>query len=190
MAKERKRTRVRSKIDALAPEVKLVVDGMLADVTYTYADISEYLAEQGYEISVGSVFRYAQRNANIAQRIIEAQEQTKAIIEVIKQNPNADYTEGALQMVSAGLTQKIAAAQEDFDSLPIKDAANILISLTKTKSYKDKVYAELTERTKNALEAFKAQIYNEITERDPLLAERLQGFAEQFAESITEEKRR
>ena len=186
MAKERKRTRVRSKIDALPKEVQLVVDGMLLDVTYTYKDISEYIAQQGYEVSVGSVFRYAQRTKNAAQRIIAAQEQTKAIIEVIKQNPNADYTEGALQMVSAGLTQKIAAAQEEFDDISVDKAAKILIALTKTKSYKDKVYSDLTERTTAAMEEFKAQVYNEILEKDPILAYRLASFAEQFAESIKE----
>lgn len=186
MPKERKRSRVRSKIDELPREVKLVVDGMLADVTYTYCDISEYLKEQGYEISYGSVFRYAQRTSNAAQRIIEAQEQTKAIIEVIKQNPNADYTEGALQMVSAGLTQKIAAAQEEFDNLSIDKAAKILIALTKTKSYKDKVYAELNDKMQAALSEFKAQVYNEIIDKDPMLAERLAGFAEKFAADLTD----
>lgn len=186
MAKERKRTRVRSKIDELPREVKLVVDGMLADVTYTYKDISEYLCENGYEISYGAVFRYAQRTSNAAQRIIEAQEQTKAIIEIIKQNPNVDYTEGALQMVSAGLTQKIAAAQEEFENLSVDKAAKILISLTKTKSYKDKVYSELNEKMQAALESFKAQVYSEILDKDPMLAERLAGFAEQFAETFTE----
>lgn len=184
MAKERKKTRIRSKIDELPKEIRLVVDGMLADVRYTYQEISEYLAGEGYEISRGSVFRYAQRSSRAAARLLEAQAQTKALVEVIKQNPDADYTEGALQMISSSLTQKIAAASEEFEELPINKACNILISLSKTKSYKDKVYSELTDKVQLALNEFKQQVFSEISDKDPVLAERLAGFAEGVAEKL------
>lgn len=181
MPKERKRSRVRSKIDELPPEIRLVVDGMLADVRYTYQEIAEYLCGEGYEISRGSVFRYAQRSANATARLIEAQEQTRALVEVIKKNPDADYTEGALQLISSSLTQKLAAAQEDFDGLPLDKACNILISLSKTKSYKDKVYTEVNGKVSAALAEFKQQVFAEIEGSDPALAARLAEFAERAA---------
>lgn len=184
MATERRKSRIRSKIDELPKEVRLVVDGMLADVRYTYQEISDYLKGEGYEISRGSVFRYAQRSNNAAQRLLEAQAQTKALVEVIKKNPDADYTEGALQLISGALTQKLAATQEDFEEMPIDKACNILISLSRTKGYKDKIYSELTDKVSLALDEFKQQVFAEIAGSDPVLAERLAGFAESVAERI------
>nr|DAZ25997.1 MAG TPA: Protein of unknown function (DUF3486) [Caudoviricetes sp.] len=182
-----KRTRVKSKIDELPSEVRLVVDGMLADVRYTYREISEYLSEEGYDISYGSVFRYAQRKGNAAQRILEAQAQTKAIVDAIRQNPDMDYTEGALQMVASGLTQKIASASEEWDEMPMDKAVRAIISLSKTKSYKDKVYTELDSKIKTALDEFKTQVFEEIAENDPALATRIASFAEEFAGKIEDE---
>lgn len=188
MAKERQRQRVKSKIDELPPEIRLVVDGMLADVRYTYREISEYLGEQGYDISYGAVFRYAQRKGSATQRILEAQAQTKAIIDAIKQNPEMDYTEGALQMAAAGLTQKMVAAKEEWDDMPIDKAVRVLVSLSKTKSYKDKVYTELDGKVNAALGEFKAQVFEEIAENDPALAARLASFAEEFADKLKEKE--
>lgn len=188
MGQQRQRKRVRSKIDELPSEVRLAVDGMLADVRYTYREISDYLAQQGYDISYGAVFRYAQRMNNATQRIIEAQEQTKAIIEAVKRNPDMDYTEGALQMISGGLTQKIAAAQEEFEEMPLDKAVSALISLSKTKSYKDKIYNELSGKVKTALDEFKNQVFAEIAEQDPALAKRINLFAEEFADKLENEQ--
>ena len=187
MERERQRTRIKSKIDELPPDVRLVVDGMLADVRYTYREISEYLGQQGYDISYGSVFRYAQRKGNAAQRILEAQAQTKAIIDAIKQNPDMDYTEGALQIAASGLTQKIAQANEEWDDMPIDKAVRALVSLSRTKAYKDKAYTELSGKVTAALDKFKLQVFAEIAESDPALAQRLSSFAEEFAERIQDD---
>ncbi len=185
MAEPRKRSRIHGKIEELPREIRLVVDGMLADTRYTYQNISDYLSEQGHNISQMAVFRYAQRSNGVAQRIMEAQEQTKALVEMIKQNPNVDYTEGALQMLASGLTQKMAAAGEEIDNMPIDKAANVLISLSRTKSYKDKVYTELSKKKQLALDEFQSRIFNEIQDNDPLLAERLCAFAREFSDKIT-----
>lgn len=179
-----KKTRIHGKIEELPPEVRLVVDGMLADTRYTYREITEYLSEQGYSVSQMAVFRYGQRSNGVAQRIIEAQEQTKAIVDVIRQNPDIDYTEGALQMLASGLTQKMAAASEEIDEMPIDKAASVLISLSRTKSYKDKIYTELTEKKQIAFDEFRARIFAEIADKDALLADRLIGFAKDFADKI------
>lgn len=180
----RKKTRVHGKIEELPNEIRLVVDGMLADTRYTYQNIADYLADEGYKLSLMAVFRYAQRSNGVAQRIMEAQQQTQAIIDVIKNNPDTDYTEGALQMLASSLTQKMAAAGEEIDKMPIDKAANVLISLSRTKSYKDKVYTELTEKKKLALDEFQSRIFAEISDSDPLLADRLCTFAQEFADKI------
>jgi len=186
MAGKRK-GRIKSKIDELPSEIRFVVDSMLANVTYSYQDISDYLATQEYDISRSSVFRYAQRTNNATQRLAEVQAQTKVLVDAIKKNPDIDYTEGTLQIIAGGLTQRLAGAQEEWDNMKLTDAVKSLIALSRAKGYKDKIYSELQTKVERALEGFKNQIFEEISEKDPKLAQRLIFFAEDFAETITKE---
>ena len=65
MAKKRTRTRVSSKIDELPEALRVKVDVMLADTSNTYEYISQYLKQEGYEISKSSVGRYAMRSNTV-----------------------------------------------------------------------------------------------------------------------------
>ena len=111
MAKKRTRTRVSSKIDELPEELRVKVDVMLADTSNTYEYISQYLKQEGYEISKSSVGRYAMRSNTATQRLLEAQAQTEQLIRVVKDNPDADYTEAAIMLTMNGLVNKVATAE-------------------------------------------------------------------------------
>ena len=111
MAKKRSRTRVCSKLDELPEELRLKVDVMLADTSNTYEYISKYLKEEGYDISKSSVGRYAMRSNTATQRLLEAQAQTEKLIQVVKDNPNADYSEAAILMTMNGLINKVTTYQ-------------------------------------------------------------------------------
>ena len=56
-----------SKLDEIPEDLRLKVDVMLADTSNTYEYISQYLKEEGYDISKSSVGRYAMRS-NTARR--------------------------------------------------------------------------------------------------------------------------
>ena len=122
MAKKRSRTRVCSKLDELPEELRLKVDVMLADTSNTYEYISKYLKEEGYDISKSSVGRYAMRSNTATQRLLEAQAQTEKLIQVVKDNPNADYSEAAILMTMNGLINKVATAEEEFQEMPLDKA--------------------------------------------------------------------
>lgn len=108
MSKKR-RTRIFSKIDELPAELREEVNWMLYSPAYTYLDIALWLQENNYDISRSAVGRYALRQNAVAQKLREAQEQTKALVNVIKQNPEADYTEATMQMLMSELTKKLPA---------------------------------------------------------------------------------
>ena len=74
MGEQRERNRVRSRVDELPEEVRTRLDAMLADVNYTYQDISQALTGEGYEISRSAVGRYAMRHNSAARRLKEASE--------------------------------------------------------------------------------------------------------------------
>lgn len=188
MGKQKQRLRIWCKIDELPDNIKSQVEAMIADTRNSYVFISQWLNNQGYEISKSSVGRYAGRLNGTVQRLIEAQEQTRVIVEAIKKNPEADYTEGALQIMSGELTKKFAAAQDEWDDMPLDKAARAMIALSRTKIYKDKIKADLTEKMKGALEQFKREVYAEIKDVEPELYEKLSEVADRVAGRLVSEE--
>jgi hypothetical protein len=187
MGEHRKR-RIRSKVDDLPTHLKDQVDAMLLDTRYTYQEISEYLAGHGYEVSKSSIGRYALRVGRATQRLLEAQEQTKALIELIRRNPDADYTEGGLQIMAGELTKKFAQAQEEWDEMPLDKAARVMVALSRTKVYKDKIKADLAAKARVALEEFRKEVYAELEGVEPELCERLIQVANRVAERLEAEE--
>lgn len=135
---------------------------MLADTKYTYQEIADWLDERGYDISKSSVARYALRTNGATQRLMEAQEQTKALIKVMKNNPEADYTEASMQLLMDGLTKKLAMAQEEFDNMPLDKAGRLIASLSRTKIYKDKVRQDMQKKIDLAFEKLESDMMKAI----------------------------
>ena len=158
MGKQRTRNRVTSKIDELPEELKLKVDVMLADTSNTYAYISEYLKGEGYKISKSSIGRYAMRTNTATQRLLEAQAQTEQLLRVVKDNPDADYTEAAIMMMMSGLVDKVATAEEEFNEMPLDKAGRLIASLSRPKVYKDRVRQDMKRKADVALKQAEAEL--------------------------------
>lgn len=177
MGEQRQRTRTRSKVDDLPEDLKVKVDFMLLDTSNTYTDISEYLKSKDHDISKSAIGRYALRTNNATQRLLEAQEQTRMLIETIKKNPDVDYTEGALQIMSGELTKKFAQAQEEWDDMPLDKAARVMVSLSRTKIYKDNVRHDMKKKVELAFEGMEAEIMK-VIKADTALAKELKAVLE------------
>ena len=172
MAKKRNRTRVRSKLDEIPEDLRLKVDVMLADTSNTYEYISQYLKEEGCDISKSSVGRYAMRSNTARQRLLEAQAQTEKLIQVVKDNPDADYSEAAILMTMNGLINKVATAEEEFQEIPLDKAGRLIASLSRTKIYKDKVKQDMKKKADIAFQEMEASMM-QVIKNDPVLAEQL-----------------
>lgn len=179
----KRRNRTRSKVDDLPVHIKDQVDAMLLDTKYTYWEISEYLLEQGFEVSKSSIGRYALRVGNAMQRLMEAQEQTKALVEMIKKNPDADYTEGGLQIMAGELTKKMAQAQEEWDDMPLDKAARVMVALSRTKVYKDRVRQDMQKKIELAFRGMEVELMAAI-KSDPQLAGELKAVLEKAKEKM------
>lgn len=172
MAKSRKKTRVSSKFDDLPKEVIAQVDMLLLNPVNSYTYISELLKSEGYEISRSAVCRYAQRSNCAAQRLYEAQLQTEKLVEVIKNNPDLDYTESAVAITMNGLVNRMATAEEEFDEMPLDKAGRLIASLTRTKVYKDRVRQDMQKKTDLAFKEMEESIMK-VIKQDPALSEQL-----------------
>lgn len=186
MGKQRTRTRVSSKIDELPDDLRLEVDVMLADTSNTYTYISEHLKQRGYDISKSSVGRYANRTNTAAQRLIEAQAQTERLIQVVKDNPDADYTEAAIMLTMNGLVNKVASAEEEFDEMPLDKAGRLIASLSRTKVYKDRVRLDMRKKADIAFQEMEAEMMK-VIKSDSESAEQLKNILTKAKERMMED---
>lgn len=158
MGNKRTKQRITSKIDELPETLRMKVDVMLADTSNTYEYISQFLKGEGYDISKSSVGRYATRTNNAMQRLLEAQAQTDRLIQVIKENPEADYTEAAILLTMNGLLNKVATAEEEWDEMPLDKAGRLIASLSRTKVYKDRVKQEMKKKADIAFREMESEM--------------------------------
>ena len=172
MGRTRKKNRISSKIDELPSEIKGQVDVMLSDTSNSYQDVSGWLKEKGYEISKSSVGRYAVRSNTAAQRLLEAQSRTEALVNVVRKNPDADCTEAGLMLMMDGLINRLATAEDEFDYLPLDKAGRLIASLSRTKAYKDKVRQDMKDKADLAFQEMEEEIMKTI-KSDPELKVRL-----------------
>lgn len=158
MGEKRSKQRVCGKIDELPESLRMRVDVMLADVSNSYEYISSFLKEEGYEISKSSVGRYATRTNRAMQRILEAQAQTDRLIQVVRENPETDYTEAAILLTMNGLLNKVATAEEEWDDMPLDKAGRLIASLSRTKVYKDRVRQDMRKKADVAFREMEAEM--------------------------------
>ena len=169
MGKQRTKQRIASKIDKLPAEVKMEVDSMIVDTSNTYADIAAFLEEKGFEVSRSAVGRYAVRSNSAVQRLMEAQQQTEALANAIKQNPDVDYTEAGMRMLMDGLINKLATAEEEFDLMPVEKAGRLITALSRTKVYKDRIRQQMQEQVELAFQGMEEEIM-QVIKNDAALA--------------------
>lgn len=170
MGDKRSKQRISSKIDELPEDLRRKVDVMLADTSNTYEYISQFLKGEGYDISKSSVGRYATRTNNAMQRLLEAQAQTDRLIQVVKENPEADYTEAAILLTMNGLLNKVATAEEEFNEMPLDKAGRLIASLSRTKAYKDRVKQDMRKKADTAFRELESEMLKVIKQDEKSVA--------------------
>lgn len=171
MGDKRTKQRITSKIDELPEDLRMKVDVMLADTSNTYEYISQFLKGEGYDISKYSVGRYATRTNNAMQRLLEAQAQTDRLIQVVKENPEADYTEAAILLTMNGLLNKVATAEEEFNEMPLDKAGRLIASLSRTKVYKDRVKQDMRRKADIAFREMESEMLKVIKQDEKSAAQ-------------------
>lgn len=180
MGNERERNRVRSSIDDLPDEARQLLDERLADIRNTYQDIAFEMQGLGYEISRSAIGRYAMRHNGAAKRLKQAQEQTAALLQVVKSNQDVEATELAAALMIDGLTRRIATAEEDFESLPIDKAGRLLVQLQRTSVYKTRMLSQRKQACRD-VEANIIQRMRELIQDDAALLSGLEQAVKQEA---------
>ena len=157
--KEYKKYRKYNKIISLPDEIKKELDIMLSDTANTYMDISDWLKDKGFDISKSTVGRYALETHKLSTKLLEARTQVNELVRLAKEDKDSEnITEGAMQIATVKLTEKIAYL-----------AIKLITSISRTKAYKDKVYAKLKSEYEEAYKNFKNAISEELKSHPDLL---------------------
>lgn len=178
MEKEYKKFRKNNKINSLPNDIKKELDIMLSDTSNTYIQISQYLKDNGYDISKSSVGRYALQTHKLSTKLLEARSQVNELVRLAKEGKDSEnITEGAMQIATVKLTEKIAYLEEEIEEMDASDAIKLITSISRTKAYKDKIYAQLKSEYENAYKNFiesikeELQKYPDILEKMIIIAE-------------------
>lgn len=105
----------------------------------TFNDIAETLQSEGYSVSRESVRRSYKSSAEVAQQYKKAMEESKIIIETVRNNPNTDVVETITSMLAGQIFQYIKSVDElDFENSTelfgaVKDLTNSQVKISKFK---------------------------------------------------------
>lgn len=170
MAEQERRSS--GKIDRLPPDIKTQVEDRISDTTISMTSISDWLKELGYDISYGSVSRYAKRMNRIAQRVAENLEKTKLILDKIERNPNVDIEKAAQVVMVDGLMERITTADEDFYEMPLDKVGRLLASFRRVNVAEKKLFFDMRQKIDLAFEGLEADIMKAI-QNDPVIGPKL-----------------
>jgi len=91
----------------------------------TLEDIETILREEGYDLSRESIRRSLKSSREVAEQYKRAVEESKVIIETVRNNPNTDVIETITSMLAGQLFEYIKSV----DSLQFKDPKDMVVAI-------------------------------------------------------------
>lgn len=181
----RRSNRKHSKIDGLASELKATVEQMLLSDA-TYAEIVDFLEDNGVSVSIASVCRYAQDyDANI-QALAIAQENFRAMMEELERYPDLDTTEAIIRLTSQNMFKALAnTTEEDWQGIKVDKMMKEATGLIRAAAYKKRVEVQNQTDTEAGLDAVRSLVFEAMAkERPDLYAEVTKFLAAKKAEGL------
>lgn len=171
---QRQRQRIHCLVDDLPDDVRHELDEMLADTSFGYIAISEWLSAKGYTISKSSIGRYAKRNGKMQLRLREINESAREYAALIRDNQELDLAKVAsniyLQQLMARITE---AGSDEFAQIGIGEAGKLLSTIMRASVYEGRYSAarkdDIAEASELVMQQFRAQVVH-----DPELLGRIQ----------------
>ena len=153
---------LRRRTDSHKEQAMQAIDRMLADPTTTYTEIAETMTARGFAISKSAIHRYAARMGADQQRLREIGEQTKRLVQSLKDNQDVEATEVANALLLDALTRRIATAEEEFDALPLDKAGRLLVSLQRSTVYKARTMEDKRRLVARMQDTFLSQLREQV----------------------------
>lgn len=166
--KKRRRGRVHSTIDDLPEPLKSQFEVKLANPSYSFVELSQWLKDEGYPISKSAIGRYSVRTREAAQRVADTLRRTQAIAQAVEAHPDLDYTKAAQLVLMDGLMQRVSTAEEEFLEMPLDKAGRLITSMSRNATYEKRVRAELKKKAELAFDQMESELLDAIKQHPEL----------------------
>lgn len=168
--------RKHSKIDGLPDNLRLAVEQMM-QADYTYQEIADYIADNGIEISVASVFRHARTLNKTVQDLRMVQENQRVIMEEIAKYPQFDPSEAIIRLVSHQMLEAIRTMTPDkLAKLEPDQLIKQATGLIRASAYKSRAEVLNMADLDAGLEKVKVLVFEAMSKEEPELYAQVSKF--------------
>ncbi len=165
----RRKNRKHSKIDKLPPVLKEMVEQMLL-TTATYAEIIDYLRDNGESISQASLSRYAQNYHANMQMLAVAQENFSRMQEAMERHPDLDVTEAITRLSAQRVFDALANVDEDaWREISPEQILRQSTALVRAAAYKQRIDVQNATTQDAAIDEVKALVFEAMKKERPEL---------------------
>ncbi|MDR2005899.1 MAG: DUF3486 family protein [Acidaminococcales bacterium] len=172
------------KVESL--KCKEMVDRMLAG-GYTYEDIAAAVADAGEFVSTSALHRYNRSFEFAAEKLRRAREQTRVLVEALRESPGTEMAEVANQVMMAGLLERVSAADDEFAELDLAQAGKLIATLERSATGRERLKLQFEKMLKVAGQKIKDQLKIELAEL-PELQEKIAGQVDKILNDLAEER--
>lgn len=180
--------RKHSKIDILPQDLREAINEQLAG-GFTYKEITDWIKNQGHDISESSVGRYGKGFLSKLERLKIVKEQAAAIVNNNQDAPATEMAEAANQMALQLIMEKLMQVN-NLDGLKdgkILELFNALSKLEISGAKREAVKLSFNRGVDAAVELIKRELKAEL-EKDTELLKRLSDLADNVAEEVKKRK--
>lgn len=176
--------RKHSIIDSLPATLREAVEQMMQE-NFTYAEIADFIKQNGYDISITSVWRYASNlNASI-QQLKMAQENFRVIMDEIGKYPALDTTEGIIRLLSHNILNTIQSAGEDyFKLIEPEQLIKQSTALIRAAAYKSNLDLKNKDILDAGFESVKTLVFEAMAKENPELYTEVVKFLDKKKENV------
>lgn len=168
--------RKHSKIDKLPGTLKESVEQMM-QADFTYAEIAHYIRDNGFEISVTSVWRHASTLNATVETLRMAQENFRVIMEEVGKYPQLDTTEGIIRLLSHQVLEAITKTpKERWDTIEPDVLIKQSSSLIRAAAYKGNMDIKNKDILDAGFEQVKSLVFEAMAKERPDLYKEVSGF--------------
>lgn len=169
------------KVEQLPPEIRQLVDQMLAN-GHTYEEVVEAVRRAGETIGKSSVGRYYSKYAAAAERLQKAREAMSAVIEAVQDRPDTDLAQAASSIMMQALLDRVALASSgEFEDMSLHQVGKLIADLQRADVARERLKLAHNRGVDAAVAVIKQQLRNELAGR-PDLVEQLSSIVDQAGE--------
>lgn len=173
-----KKNRNHSSINRLPSHIRQTVDEMIKS-DFTYHEIVNYIRENGAEVSISSVQRYASNLNETLESLRMARENFHILMEESNKFKDLDASDAILTLLQNQIFRAINSLKlEETQNIDFEKLIKTSVAVTRATSYKKKIDSECESVLSRNAEEFENLMFQAMADENPKLYEEIKKFVE------------